>query len=133
MLAFIYLDDITAVTSFDDMNFQVSSPERNFFLRADSQASAMAWVQDLEEYRLEKIAYDKAALDAKISKQLKKKKSTSEDCKEFEAEEKNIVVKKKKSKQRIIKSRKKDVPEEKSERSTRSDVTVEVEWHDLDH
>lgn len=131
--AFIFLDDITGVKSFDDMNFQVSSPKRNFFLRADSQASAAAWVKELENYRLDKITYDKENLKAKISEQLKKKKSREEESDESEDEEKEKkkverhIERKKKSKQRIIRERRREIPEEKSELSTRTDTTVEEE------
>ena len=46
----IDLDSITDVKRFDNLQFQVESPSRNFFLRAENEASANEWVYALQNY-----------------------------------------------------------------------------------
>ncbi|KAF0686210.1 Aste57867_21996 [Aphanomyces stellatus] len=59
MKSSIFLDDITAVVSFDDYCFQVETKTRKFFLKGESKAGASVWVKTLDTYHKQFIAYEK--------------------------------------------------------------------------
>ena len=61
--ASIRLDDILSIKSFDDLNFQIESKARNFFLRGDSQAYTAGWVRTLGTYHKQRLAFEKQKRD----------------------------------------------------------------------
>jgi hypothetical protein len=78
----IFLDDITAVDTFDDLCFQVESKGRKFFLKAESKASMASWVKALEKYRSDLVQYEKycASTSMAPSKAFLEHKITTTSC-----------------------------------------------------
>ena len=56
----IYLNDITAITVFNEVSFQVESRERNFFLKGESHAATSGWVKKLQKYHTHRIKYERS-------------------------------------------------------------------------
>lgn len=62
MTSSIHLDMITAVVEYDDYQFQIESNQRNFFLRGESLDIASKWIEKLNNYRIQRLKYEKANL-----------------------------------------------------------------------
>ncbi|CAK4197587.1 unnamed protein product [Aphanomyces euteiches] len=75
----IFLDDITAVVSFDDYCFQVESKTRKFFLKGESKAGAAVWVKTLETYRAQLVAHEKYLASTPLHMKEAKKEDNNTD------------------------------------------------------
>lgn len=78
MACSIHLDEITAVVAYDDYQFQVESRQRNFFLKGESLRLTSAWVHQLDAYRLERLAYEKAQTSTRRQVVVREEKETKD-------------------------------------------------------